>query len=312
MISVIVPVYKVEKYLSQCVESIQNQTYRDLEIILVDDGSPDRCPQICDEYAKNDARVKVIHQENKGLSGARNAGLNMATGEYIAFVDSDDFILPQMFETLQKKMMTEKAALGICSYVKVDAAGNTKDNVSPIKDEVLTGYETLKKLPLEKGWYYITVWNKLYKKELFDNLRFAERRMHEDEWIIHKILLASENVVTISEKMYCYRNTENSLMTSKASVRRLDGVEAVYERFCDYQKQGYNELLWGAYLSARKAFEIMDSIEFVTKSDVEKKKEIKKKYRYIFKYADGKKGIKDYMVAWFPECYFRIRKAIMR
>lgn len=312
MISVIVPVYKVEKYLPQCVESIQNQTYRDLEIILVDDGSPDGCPQICDAYAKKDDRIKVIHQANKGLSGARNAGLNMATGEYIAFVDSDDFILPHMFEILHQEMMAAKAALGICSYVKVDANGKSQDNISPIKDEVLTGYEVLKKLPQEKGWYYITVWNKLYKKELFDNLRFPEGCMHEDEMIIHKILLACKTVVTVAEKMYCYRNTENSLMTAKASVRRLDGVEAAYERFCDYQKLGYHELLWGAYLSARKAFEIMGSIAFVTESDVRKKKEIKKKYRYIFKHAGGKKGIKDYMVAWFPECYFLIRKAILK
>ena len=152
MISVIVPVYKVEKYLRQCIESIQRQTYSDLEIILVDDGSPDGCPAICDEYARNDKRIKVLHQENGGLSVARNVGLDIAKGEYIAFVDSDDYIKENMYEMLYNKIVMEDADLIICSYDKVDENNNKIDNYSPLQDEVLESYEALKKLPIKNGW----------------------------------------------------------------------------------------------------------------------------------------------------------------
>ena len=122
LISVIVPVYRVEAYLERCVKSILSQTYKNLEVILVDDGSPDQCPAICDACAEKDARVKVIHQENKGLSGARNAGINAASGEYLAFVDSDDYVSPHFIEELYQLLQDTGCAIGQCrfSYVKGD------------------------------------------------------------------------------------------------------------------------------------------------------------------------------------------------
>ena len=308
MISVIVPVYKVEKYLPQCIESIQKQTYKELEIILVDDGSPDRSPQICDLYAQGDSRIKVIHQDNKGLSGARNAGLEIATGEYIGFVDSDDYIKENMYEVLYRALNSEKADMAICSYEKVSEEGERLENISPIKNDVLGGYDILKKLTESKGWYYVTMWNRLYKKELFSQIRLPEGKNHEDEAVAHKIYLAAEKVVTIGEALYCYRNAENSIMSNRTSIKRLDGVEALYERFCAYQEAGLNELLWGAYISLRNTMDVLGNVKCVTKEDKLRKKQIKQMFRYALKNVEGNKGIKDYMIAWFPECYFCLKR----
>lgn len=307
MISVIVPIYKVEKYLRQCIESIRQQTYRELEIILVDDGSPDGCPGICEEYAALDKRIKVIHQANVGLSGARNAGLDAATGEYIAFVDSDDFIKPNMYEFLYDKLIAADADMAICSYDKVNEKGEKMINESPIQDEILESYELLKKLPIRKGWYYVTVWNRLYRKEVFADIRFPKGKMHEDEAVAHKVIVACKKAVTVSESLYYYRRTDNSIMSKHATVKRLDGVEAVYERFLFYENQGYEELLPGAYHSAREAFEVMRYIRCKTKEDKARKQEIKEMYRYIFRSTNTRKRIKDYIIAWVPELYFGIK-----
>ena len=275
MISVIVPVYMVEKYLPQCIESIQKQTYRELEIILVNDGSTDGSPQICDWYAQGDLRIKVIHQKNKGLSGARNAGLEIATGEYIGFVDSDDYIKENMYEALYQALLREKADMAICSYEKVSEEGERIENTSPIKDEVLSGYDILKKLPECKGWYYVTMWNRLYKRELFSQIRLPEGKNHEDEAVAHKIYFAAKKVVTIRDALYCYRNAENSIMSTWTSIKRLDGLEALYERFCAYQKAGLNELLWGAYISLRNTMDVLENVKYVTQEDMLRKKQIK-------------------------------------
>lgn len=312
MISVIVPVYNVEKYLKQCVDSIRRQTYTNLEIILVDDGSPDRCPQMCDQFAQEDSRIKVIHQPNGGLSKARNAGLDIATGRYIAFVDSDDYIKPDMYKYLYEKMIKADVDMAICSYDKVDENGEKKSNEAPICDEILDSYQLYEKLPLQKGWYYVTVWNRLYKKEIFDKIRFPEKRMHEDEAVAHKVIAACRNVVTTAERLYCYRRTDNSIMNQRITVRRLDGVEAVYERFRFYQDKGYNDLLPGAYISARKALEVMRYVNCDTKEDKKRKREIMGMYRYIFRNTSARKGIKDYIIAWTPKLYFNIKNIFQR
>lgn len=312
VISVIVPIYKVEKYLRHCVESIRQQTYKDLEIILVDDGSPDKCPQICDEFASIDNRIKVIHKENGGASSARNAGLDAATGDYIAFVDGDDFIREKMYEVLLNKICESDADMVICSYDKVDEDGSRVPNQSPLRDELLESYELLQKIPNAKGWYYITLWNRLHKKEIFRNLRFQEGITHEDDAIAHRIAMACRKIVTTQESYYCYRRVADSAMERKATVKRLDGVEAVYGRYRCYEECGYQELLQGAFHSAREAFEIMRDIKCNTKEELERKREIKGMYRYMFRHTPGNKGLKDRMVAFCPELYFGIKRKILK
>ena len=162
LISVIVPVYRVEEYLERCVKSILSQTYKNLEVILVDDGSPDQCPAICDAWAEKDARVKVIHQENKGLSGARNAGIDAASGEYLAFVDSDDYVSPHFIEELYQLLQDTGCAIGQCrfSYVKGDGLVEEGDSAFCI----YRGESLMEQLygPEEKATYFVVAWNKLY------------------------------------------------------------------------------------------------------------------------------------------------------
>lgn len=234
-ISVIVPIYKTEKYLDKCIESIVNQTYTDIEIILVDDGSPDNCPAMCDEWAKKDARIKVIHKENGGLSDARNAGIDIACGEYIGFVDGDDCILPAMYEKLYSAIEATKADISICGYLFVDEDLNqldAPDYISPIKNEVLDTYGAIQKLCTEeKYWYYTTSVNRLYRKYLFNEIRFPKGVLHEDEYTSHRFYDACKTVACIEDCLYLYVQRSNSIMTSTYSIRRLDGLEACLDRY---------------------------------------------------------------------------------
>ena len=230
LISVIVPVYKVEKYLHKCIDSILAQTYTNLEIILVDDGSPDNCGRICDEYALKDSRIKVIHQKNGGLSAARNAGLDIATGEYIGFVDSDDYIAPDMYEKLYEALIKAKAEIAICNFAFVDSSYRLINEESPVKNEVLNNNGIFEKFTEKYYWYYVTVWNRLYKAGLFSNLRFEIGKTNEDEFIAHKIFCQCNTVVVTEDTFYYYLKREDSIMGSPVTIKRADGVEGIYNR----------------------------------------------------------------------------------
>ena len=220
LISVIVPVYKVEKYLDRCINSIVNQTYRNLEIILVDDGSPDKCPLLCDEWQKKDERIRVIHKENGGLSSARNAGLDIATGELIGFVDSDDFILPEMYEYLYGLIIENDADLSICESIDVNEDGIANQSELQEEDEViniLSGREALEELIMH-SWHYVLAWNKLYRAYIFRNIRYYEGRINEDLFIIHHVLDQCRKVAATNKKLYMYTMRDDSIMgkTSKS------------------------------------------------------------------------------------------------
>lgn len=231
LISIIVPVYNVEKYLPTCVDSILAQSYERFELILVDDGSPDKSPQICDAYAATDERVRVIHQENGGLSAARNAGLDAARGELIGFVDSDDSISPTMYESLLRAMTAADADISLCNYLLVDEAGARSSDGPGLRDEVVTGRESiLRRLEGEGSWYWVIAWNKLYRRALFDGLRYPLKKLHEDEFLIHHLLLRCEKAASIAEAHYDYRQHPASITGGGFSLRRLDGAEAQFSR----------------------------------------------------------------------------------
>lgn len=240
LISVIVPVYKVEEYLDQCVSSIVNQTYQNLEILLVDDGSPDGCPAMCDRWAEKDSRIKVIHKENGGLSDARNAGLKIATGEYVAFVDSDDMISDDMLESLYNALYDTKADIAECDYVCFE------DNLPHSKDctntqiTIFSAEEALKML-LEKHDLYCVVWNKLYRRQLFNNLSFATGKLHEDVFFTYQAFGKSKSVVKINQQMYYYRQRKDSIMGKSFSFGNLDALEAM-EFQIGYMAQNYPKL----------------------------------------------------------------------
>ena len=170
LISIIVPVYKVEKYLKKCIDSILNQTYKNYELILVDDGSPDCCPIICDNYAEKNDRVIVIHKQNGGLSDARNTGIAIAKGDFICFVDSDDYVSEDFCELLLNAVLKSNADMAICNYLVVDENGNSiqdKNVHLPIQDECISSQEFIKEYCGKYGWYYVVAWNKIYKRDLF-------------------------------------------------------------------------------------------------------------------------------------------------
>lgn len=232
LVSVIVPVYNVEKYLRKCIDSILGQTYENIEIILVDDGSLDNCPAICDEYAEKDKRITVIHKENGGLSSARNVGIDIANGKFISFVDSDDYVAKDMIETAYNAIIDQNADLCIFGIGWIYEDGNAYDKVpsSPICNEVLTKEDVFKKLVLNNSFYYVPACNKLYKKTIFDSIKFPEGRIHEDEFTVHYIFDACQKVVSIEKELYFYVQRDNSIMHTPFSLKKLDCVEAFIDR----------------------------------------------------------------------------------
>ena len=245
-LSIIVPIYNVEKYLTECVESICNQTYNDLEIILIDDGSTDLSGKICDEFAKKDERVVVIHKSNGGLSSARNAGIDVAKGEYIGFVDSDDYVAPQMYRELYESICENNADVSICGYMTVTEAGNPQISCS-LKKEQLSGFEALRKLGIDGigGPPFVIAVNKLYRKSLFSKIRFPNGKLHEDAFIMHEIFDNCSLISTVDRVLYFYRQRNDSITKQVYSVRHLDCVEAYYARYNYYKKREkeYLELL---------------------------------------------------------------------
>lgn len=227
MISIIIPIYKVEQYLDECVTSIISQTYKDLEIILVDDGSPDSCPQMCDEWVKKDARIKVVHKKNGGLSSARNAGLRFATGEYIGFVDSDDYVDETMYEDLMRVMMQNEKTMVVSSPIIRNTDGvftPYKVGTYDYKDGDTMSFAEYMKLFLGMNMD-ATVWNKLYKREFIQTM-FREGRNNEDYMFMYynvKNVYDTDSQLAVTDKAhYYYRDNAQSICHQAAtSVNRL-------------------------------------------------------------------------------------------
>lgn len=228
LISVIIPIYKVEEYLDECITSVIAQTYTNLEIILVDDGSPDNCPQMCDNWAKKDARIKVIHKRNGGLSDARNAGLDIATGEYIAFVDSDDFIKPDMLEKLYTAIQKEKADIAACGILNCEGDRRTAWGCR----DFAGSSEQILALLYDDAAYPVAAWNKLYRRSCWETLRFPVGKTCEDAFTTYQLIHSARRIVMIPEALYCYRIRPGSIMTSAFSLKKMDEEEAWR---CNYQ-----------------------------------------------------------------------------
>lgn len=253
MISIIVPVYNAERSLDQCVTSIVNQTYTDLEIILVDDGSTDNSGRLCDQWAQKDSRIVVIHQKNQGPAVARNAGLDRASGAYIGFVDSDDYVKPTMFERLYDNLCKEQADLSIVSYERVSADGKTYCNAVQNVRMVLDSAQAFKYINIP-GYFYVVPWDKLAKKELFEGLRYPiDAKVTEDAPIAYALLDRATVIVYDSTPEYCYRTTEGSQSSgitmeyAEATANMLELVSAKYPQSVPYAAYGHLDGLVGMY-----------------------------------------------------------------
>lgn len=265
MISIVIPIYKVEPYLRRCLDSVLAQTYTDLEIILVDDGSPDGCGAICDEYREKDSRIKVIHQENRGLSGARNAGLAIASGQYIAFLDSDDYVDPDMYEKLLTVLLENDADIAECGYrwVKPDV---TYDRENTGNVDVYTNIEALEKLYFGDqmfGGISIVVWNKLYRAELLENLCFAQGLINEDVDFTPRALYQARRIAKLNENLHNFFFSPNSISRSSFSLKRLDAIEVRrrimafhkekgLQRYYDFVESTYFSTLYACYYDCRR------------------------------------------------------------
>lgn len=237
LISVIIPVYKVEPYLTRCVDSVLAQTYTNLEIFLVDDGSPDRCGEICDAYAAKDKRIKVIHKKNGGLSDARNAALDVCSGEYISFVDSDDYVGNDFIESLYHALQHFQAKLAICGIVKFDEAGKEQKDYSPSDTErYVSGKEMM-----ETVWRP-AAWNKLYHRSLFAELRYPVGKLYEDLFIYHDILAMVDRIAFTGKNSYHYFNRQSSIMNKTYDIRNADLIEGLDLRIRKLREMGYERL----------------------------------------------------------------------
>lgn len=243
MISVIVPVYNVEKYLGCCVESLCRQTCSDIEFILIDDGSTDASGKLCDEYAREDSRIRVIHKENGGLSSARNEGISCARGQYIGFVDSDDFIHPQMYTSLYNMIEEYHAEIAVCrfGYVEETAKQYEKHTDGEIIGD-FSGEQALWNLMSSDSMLNSGIMcDKLFDKTLFDEIRFPVGKYHEDEYVIYKLFHHANKVVYSSYPYYYYRKRGGSI-TNTYSIHNLDMLAAYENRAVYYKEQGYEEL----------------------------------------------------------------------
>lgn len=229
-VSIIVPIYNVETYLERCVYSLQEQTYTNIEIILVDDGSQDKCGEICDRYALADERITVIHKKNGGLSDARNAGIERSSGDYLCFVDADDYVHSNFVQILLESCLKWECKISKCNIVTTSINENIYLQTFELPEyNIYTAERYLQEINRVNGGF--NVCNKLFLKELFRDIRFPKGKLHEDVAVIYKLIACAEKIVEVNSDLYFYYNNTNSITKAKITVNRLDDLEFRLELF---------------------------------------------------------------------------------
>lgn len=300
LISIIVPVYQVEEYLSQCIESIIRQTYKDIEIILVDDGSLDSSGDICNKFARTDNRIKVIHTKNGGVSKARNIGLQVSHGEYVCFIDADDYIKENYIEYLYRLCIENKADISICGVIDIEN-GQIKTKSKKFC-AVYTSEQAIKEV-FEERYFYCVMWAKMFKKILFQNYNFCEgTAVAEDLQIIYKIFDEASNIViNTKECLYYYRVREGSAQNSEFNEKHEKELE-VLEEAIRYLRNNHKKILGSA---VKKYINV--SYRLIKKSIIDEKynkefaKKVKdgiKKYKKELNKRNLKIQIKNYILLY--------------
>lgn len=240
LISIIVPVYNVREYVEKCIKSLIGQTYHNLEILLVDDGSSDGSGQICDRYAEGDDRIRVLHKENGGLSDARNYAIDRANGSLLAFVDGDDWIHPQMYELMLCMMQFQDADIVTCQFEQRDEDFAIQRYVpDQLNAKILSGAEALSNIEIP----LVVAWNKLYKKGIFDKIRYPKGKLHEDEYVIHKIFYQCKKVAVIDKPLYFYTIRQGSIVARMTTKRIDDSLEAFADRVAFADRMNWAEVM---------------------------------------------------------------------
>ncbi len=248
-ISIIIPVYNVERYIEECLDSVINQTYKNLEILIINDGSTDRSLEICRKYKKKDKRIRLINQKNMGVAYCRNLGLKKVTSAYVMFVDSDDYIEENMVATLYKLLKSNNSDIAMCAFKNIldfsYESNLINDSSFSFDTCVLEGekkFQFLYDKNVDMKLCSVVIWNKLYKKDIFKNIKYPDNTIHEDEAMAHVILNRANKIVFTSKKLYNYRKRENSITNSPYSEERQDILPALLKRYHFFKKNNYNML----------------------------------------------------------------------
>lgn len=309
LISIIVPVYNVEEFLNQCIKSVLDQSYKKLEIILVDDGSTDRSGKICDRYQMMDARIKVIHKENGGLSDARNTGLRLAKGKYYSFIDSDDYISSEMMQTMFDSLKRNQCDIAVCNMIRFgDVVDSVKFYYPAEREQVLAGTERFQTLNQP------SVCNKLFCSELFNNIKFPKGKYYEDTYVYHELLYQAKKIVLTGKDSYWYRARPDSIVGRKQYTNQyFDFIEAVYcrARFLErknVQPYGLEACLslYAAYANAEKNIEKSENTKVCFQQS---KKEFAWAYGRIMKQGKNigmKQKIRLMLLRYFPRIHSKI------
>lgn len=306
-ISVIVPIYKVEQYLERCVDSILNQTFTDFELVLVDDGSPDNCGAICDEYAKKNERIVVIHKENGGLSDARNAGiewtLKNSDSEWITFIDSDDWVHIDYLEYLYNSAKKNNTDISVCHFTRVSEWDSKTNTKVPLSANVYTPEDFY----VKENVNAVVAWGKLYKKELWTDIRYPYGKIHEDEFTTYKLLFKCNMITVLDCELYYYYINPNGIMNSEWSTKRLVVLEALECQMTFFlQNNYYSAFLKEIRIYAEKLCSVNSQINKSNQKGNFKKAKvvIKKKMRHLIwgyhNYLDL--SLKNY--CWYYEVAF--------
>ena len=311
LLSIIVPVYKVENYLQKCIDSILAQTFTDFELILVEDGSPDNCPALCDAAAAKDARVRVIHQKNGGLSAARNAGLDAARGAWIGFVDSDDYIAPEMYEALYQAVQSTGADLALCDYAEVDEAGAPCQSMHVSLSGVeLTGQELLKRA---SGLMVQLAWNKLYRRDIFAQLRYPEGKLNEDLFLIPEVCLQIQKAVVVPKILYYYVQRSGSIMGKNKTLRHFDAAEAAQRYWdCLVENAAYDALANAAKFTMGSVSRVYRQLPPVLRKASRSREMLRMQFEVVnrtrrYCTVPGGLWLQSWLLWRFPQTYSRLR-----
>lgn len=311
LLSIIVPVYDVERYLPKCLDSILAQTFTDFELILVDDGSPDNCPALCDAAAAKDARIRVIHQKNGGLSAARNAGLDAARGGWIGFVDSDDYIAPEMYEAMYHAVQSTGADLALCDYAEVDEAGAPCQSMHiRLEKKDFTGRDLLKNATDST---IQPAWNKLYRRDVFAQLRYPEGKLNEDLFLIPEICLNTQKAVVVPKALYYYVQRGGSIMNGNKTLRHFDAAEAAQRYWdCLVENAAYDALANAAKFTMGSVSRVYRQLPPVLRKAPRSREMLRMQFEVVnhtrrYCTVPGGLWLQSWLLRHFPQTYSRLR-----
>ena len=299
LVSVIIPVYNVEKYLKKCIESITNQTYKNIEIILVNDGSTDNSYRICQEFSEKDTRIVLLNKQNGGLSDATNYGLKFATGDYVVFVDSDDYVKSNYVESLYRMITKYKVDVVACEYSEVSESGKVLKEVhfnEPQNINKLSGKRFLQYLYEDNYVANVVAWNKIYKRSLFNSVRFEKGRYYEDEFLIVPMFWKVKTIVLLRESLYYYVQREGSITQSAMNKKKIMDATASKAKRVNFLVDKNDPELFSLVVQDYKNWLITISSNAYIFKDKKLKRKLQKIYRDLTKKQKAKttkENIKD-------------------